>query len=385
MSTITKQIRTNQTLKLRGGQNIEFQAVDNVVLPSNTDFSACAVAINAEVDLSSKQDVHAHLSEISALSGAEGQVLKFNNAGEIVAGTDNEGATALTFNAPLSESGGEVSLDDTGFLKSADLGVTVQAYDSSLLNSSHIGSTVQAYSADILTNSSIGDSVQAKNEHLDEFIALHGVAWNHAIPYYNETNGAFELTDSNQIQDWGNMQEGHASLTQLSNATPASGDVLRYDGSAWVADSVSIDDSNYAKLDAVGNAFEGVIQQQLIGSSSYSYTKVFDATSSNTTEFSLASIPVDPTQMHHVVCDVVAFGHNGASTIRKLTCNLSNSNGTLNQSNEYGDEGLFPIALGKCEFDVSSNFLLVRVQGVADLNTRYHARLTIMSVAPISA
>jgi hypothetical protein len=350
------------------------------------------------VDLSSKQDASAKLSQLSGLSGDENQVVAFNGDGELVAINQ---ASAPTYNAPLSVNGSnEVSFDDTGFLKSADLGVSVQGYDATTLKSADIGVSVQGYDAttlksadigvsvqgydaNILTTDAIGDTVQAKNEHLDEFIALHGVAWANAIPYFNETNGAFELTDSNQIQVWGNMQEANQALSDLINSNPSNGNVLKYNGTNWVAASSSIDDSNYAKKDS-DNAFAGVIQQQLSGSSSYSYTKVFDATSNNTTEFSLVNVPIDPAQAHNVKCEVVAVGHNGATTIRKLSCCVCNYNGTMTQSNEMGDDGLFPIDLGKCEFNVASNFLRVRVQGVDGLTTRYHAKLEVMSVANIT-
>jgi hypothetical protein len=404
MTTISKRVRTDKTLQLRSlTEDIVFSVGSghNVILPEFTDFSACSTALNqvVSVDLSSKQDASAKLTQLSGLSGAENQVVAFNGDGELVAINQ---ATIPTYNTPLSVNGSnEVSFDETGFLKSTDIGSTVQGFDSSLLRSSDIGSTVQGfdssllrssdigvsvqgYDANILTTDAIGDTVQGKNEHLDEFIALHGVAWNHSIPYFNETNGAFELTDSNQIQVWGNMQEANQALSDLINSNPSNGNVLKYDGSNWVAASSSIDDSNFAKLDASGNAFQGVIQQQLSGSSSYSYTKVFDATSNNTTEFSLVNVAIDPAQAHHVKCEVVAVGHNGATTIRKLSCCVCNSNQTMTQSNEYGDDGLFPIDLGKCEFNVASNFLRVRVQGVDGLTTRYHAKLEVMSVANIS-
>jgi hypothetical protein len=79
----------------------------------------------------------------------------------------------------------------------------------------------------------------------------------------------------------------------------------------------------------------------------------------------------------------VAVGHNGATTIRKLSCCVCNSNQTMTQSNEYGDDGLFPIDLS-ATFNVSSNFLRVRVQPVDGLTIRYHAKLEVMSVANIS-
>jgi hypothetical protein len=152
---------------------------------------------------------------------------------------------------------------------------------------------------------------------------------------------------------------------------------------------VSIDLSDYASLSqantfAAGAEFQQAVQMKNNGSSSYSYNKVFDATSNNTDEFSLVNIPVDPAMVHNVKCEIVAVGHNGASTIRRLTCCVYNSNGGLSQSDEMGDAGLFPINLGKCEFNVSGNFLRVRVQGVDALTTRYHAKVKVMSVANIS-
>jgi hypothetical protein len=85
----------------------------HLVLPSTTDFSACSSALNSQVDLSGKQDANARLSQISNLAGTEGKVLKFNGSGQIVEADDNEGSggTTYTFNAPLTESGGEVSLN----------------------------------------------------------------------------------------------------------------------------------------------------------------------------------------------------------------------------------------------------------------------------------
>jgi hypothetical protein len=291
------------------------------------------------------QPLDAKLTQISNLAGTEGKVLKFNGSGEIVEGDDNEGSggTTYSFTAPLSETAGQVTFDDSDYVKVTDIDVT----------------------------------------ELNKWATLKNVAWANAIPYFNETNGAFELTDSNQIQVWGNMQEANQALSDLINSNPSNGNVLKYNGTNWVAASSSIDDSNYAKKDS-DNAFAGVIQQQLSGSSSYSYTKVFDATSNNTTEFSLVNVPIDPAQAHHVKCEVVAVGHNGATTIRKLSCCVCNYNGTMTQSNEMGDDGLFPIDLGKCEFNVASNFLRVRVQGVDGLTTRYHAKLEVMSVANIT-
>jgi hypothetical protein len=545
MSTVTRQIQTSKTLKLKSvTEDVTFDVPSgkHVILPARTDFSACASALNAQVDLSSKQDANAHLDEISALSGAEGQVLKFNGAGEIVAGTDNEGAATLTFNAPLSESGGEVSFDDTGFLKSADIGVSVQAYsadlltnsdigvsvqayDATILKSSDIGSSVQAYSADILTNNDIGvsvqgydastlksadigvsvqaydaatlkssdigssvqgfdssllrssdigtsvqgydatilksvdinDTVQAYNSKLNQLSSLNPnpqdiFYWNGdsvdraskeslglqssitfaqpmsvlegEVSLHPKLKKIYDLSyehgdflrwfDSGGTTEWSkrssaqvlddiNAQARHPRLTSISQLAGtenkylrigSDGNVVEADGSgnytfnAPLSESggeVDLDDSNYAKKDS-DNAFAGVIQMQLSGSSSYSYSKVFDATSNNTDEFSLVNIPVDPAMVHNVKCDIVAVGHNGASTIRRLTCCVFNSNGGLTQSDEFGDAGLFPIDLGKCEFNISTsgNFLRVRVQGVSGLNIRYHAKLDISSVAGIS-
>jgi hypothetical protein len=251
-STYSKIVQGPKTVLIRSKQeNIEFSVPSghHVVLPEATDFSNCASSLNdvVSVDLSGKQDANAKLTQLSGLSGDENQVVAFNGDGELVAINQ---ASAPTYNAPLSVNGSnEVSFDDTGFLKSADLGVTVQGYDattlksadigvsvqgydSSILKSADIGVLVQGYDANILTSDAIGDTVQAKNEHLDEFIALHGVAWANAIPYFNEANGAFELTDSNQIQVWGNMQESHANLTAISNLTPTENDILYYNGTS---------------------------------------------------------------------------------------------------------------------------------------------------------
>jgi hypothetical protein len=247
--TITKRIQTNKTLKLSSvDEDIIFNVSSghHLVLPEATDFSNCATTLNSQVDLSSKQDLSAKLTQLSGLSGSENQVIAFNGDNELVAINQ---ATAPTYDLPLSIADGVVSFSDEGFLKTSDLGVTVQAYSANMLLSSDIGDTVQGYDAtilksadigvsvqgydaNILTTDAIGDTVQAKNEHLDEFIALHGVAWANAIPYFNETNGAFELTDSNQIQVWGNMQESHANLTAISNLTPTENDILYYNGTS---------------------------------------------------------------------------------------------------------------------------------------------------------
>jgi hypothetical protein len=186
--------------------------------------------------------------------------------------------------------------------------------------------------------------------------------------------------------DLSGKQDAAQALTDLASATPATGDVLKFDGANWAADTSAIEDSLYAKLNAT-NVFDGAaiqLQNVTAGSTSYTITRVFDATSTDDTEFSLLSILMDAGQVHNVECRVVAVGHNGATTVRNLTCLLCNSNGTLNQSNDLGDAGLFPISLGKCEFDVASNNLRLRIQGVSGLNIRYHAKVEIMSVSNIS-
>ena len=85
----TRVIQTSGQLKLKSNsQDITFETVSgkNVILPARTDFSNCSTALNAQVDLSSKQDV-------------------------------------LTFNSPLSESGGQVSFTlPSDVLTDSDIG-----------------------------------------------------------------------------------------------------------------------------------------------------------------------------------------------------------------------------------------------------------------------
>jgi hypothetical protein len=341
------------------------------------------------------QAFHQNLSDISSMSGMatndlvvyNGSALTNTSIGNLnlltqsAVGTDIQehsdvldsivSAFATSTNGQvLSNSSGSPAFTTQNFLTAGDVGVSVQGYSAKL------------------------ESIKNLSLSTNDFIKWDGSGW--------------MARNLDEVKSDINAQSGNAYLTDLSLSAPSENDYLKFDGTNWVAAPitgggsytfdaplsesagvVSLDDSNYAKLDASntfadGAEFQGAVQQKNSGSNSYSYTKVFDATSSNTDEFSLVNIPVDPAMLHSIKCDIAGFGHNGASTIRRLTCCVYNSNGGLTQSNEIGDAGLFPIDLGKCEFNVSGNFLRVRVQGVDALNIRYHAKVEVMSVANIS-
>lgn len=62
----------------------------------------------------------------------------------------------------ITVSGGGLTWSiDGGYLKPADIGVSVQAYDATILKSANIGTTVQAYDATTLKSANIGSTVQA--------------------------------------------------------------------------------------------------------------------------------------------------------------------------------------------------------------------------------
>ena len=391
-SVSTKVISTNRTLKLRSRtENIEFDADGSVILPSNCDFSACSSAINAEVDLSSKQDLNAKLTQLSGLSGSENQVIAFNGDGELVAINQ---ASAPSYNAPLSESGGVVSFDDTDFLKSADLSVSVQPYDATILKSADIGVSVAAH-GDYIESSAIGDTIQAKNEHLDEFIALHGVAWNQSIPYYNAANNAFELTDANTIQGWGNMQEASNALSQISALTPSNGHVIKYDGNSQVwtsgtapapSNMVATDaDSSISATLTVSNLVVASYQQHKnAGQASFTEQRVYNTTASNDTEKSLGEYPLPNNQLMYIAkATVNAYSSSGNYAQHEISCVVKNgsvASGSYQQSDLYTD-----LALNELKFDISSSTLRVRVRSHSSQNVRFHTFLEVNAVEAISA
>jgi hypothetical protein len=327
--TISKTYGSDKTVRIRSTtENVVFSVGSgkHLILPTETDFSNCETALNSSIDLSGKQDTNAKLTQLSSLSGSENQVVAFDGSGELVAVNQ---VSLPSYDAPLSVSAGVVSLDETGFLKSSDLGVSVQAYSANILQSADIGVSVQGFDNTILNSGSIGSSVQAFHQH----------------------------------------------LTDLSNTTPSNNQVLKFDGDNWVASVVSVDDSNYAKLDS-NNSFAGVIQQQNTGETSESYTKIFDTQQVDLTEFSMLSVPSPVGGALYATVNVIAVAHNGATCKYTKTAHVCNSNQNLSQSTEIdGNSGLYDITLDKCSFDIVSNNLRLRIKGVDGLTIKYHAHL----------
>jgi hypothetical protein len=489
MSVTTKQITTSRTLKLKSrSENIEFDADGSVILPSNTDFSNCGTALNAQVDLSSKQDVltfnsplsesggqvsftmpsdvlrdsdignveggvqacSAKLNSISAASTSQGSVLRWNEA----EGIYQEG-TAMVYNSKLNDIAGITS--DATFLyyngdnivaKSASETMTLlgaEPADPNILKSDSIGVDIQAQSAKLNDVSNLapsnndliywdGSNLTAGSKETlniqsslsfaqpmsvaDGQVSLHpklkkiyDLNYNHGdFLRWFDSGGVTEwsVRSSMDVQDDINAQARNPRLTSISELAGTDGKYLKIgsDGNVIEADGtgggssytfnaplsesggeVDLDDSNYAKLNA-SNSFEGVIQQQNSGETSFTYTKIFDhsVTSNYTTEFTLCQVPMDVNLVHYVEAKVIAVGHNGATCKHILTAHVCNSNQNLSQSNEIdGNAGLFNLSLSKLEFDMNSNFLRIRCIGSNNMNTRYHVSMTVEGVANISA
>jgi hypothetical protein len=393
------------------------------------------------------QACSAKLNSISAASTSEGSVLRWSDAeGGYVSGTAMVYNSKLNDIAGITSDATFLYYNGDNIVpKSASETVTllgVEPYDPNILRQSSIGVDVQAQSSKLSDVSNLAPSnndliywdgtnlTSASKETLglqssltfaqpmsvtDGEVSLHSkvkkiydLNYDHGdfLRWY-DSGGTTEWSkrSSAQVLDDINAQARHPRLTSISQLAGtenkylkigSDGNVVESDGSgsytfnAPLSESggeVDLDDSNYAKLDA-SNTFAGVIQQQNSGQTSFSYTKVFDhsVTSNYLTEFTLCQIPVDPAVVHYVEARVCAVGHNGATTKRVLTAHVCNSNQTFSQSNEIdGNAGLYALNLGKCEFDVDSNFLRVRVVGVDNMNTRYHVCMVVDGVANISA
>jgi hypothetical protein len=255
----------------------------HLVLPATTDFSACSSALNAQVDLSGKQDANARLSQIANLAGTENKVLKFNSMGQIVEGDDNEGGggSSYTFNDPLSENAGVVSLNldytlqsivdlqpysHGDFLRWQNSGgydawtkrtseevlddINAQARNSkltniaesepnendiyvwdglylvprsttalSLLKTDDIGTTVQAYNANYLTSDQIGVDVAPHNPN---YLTSSDIGV--SVSAHNDN-----YLTSDQIGV--DIQAQNSKLNDIANLNPSAyGDLVFYDG-----------------------------------------------------------------------------------------------------------------------------------------------------------
>jgi hypothetical protein len=208
----TRVIQTSGQLKLKSNsQDITFETVSgkNVILPARTDFSNCSTALNAQVDLSSKQDVltfnsplsesggqvsftmpsdvltdsdignveggvqacSAKLNSISAASTSEGSVLRWSEAdGAYIQGT------AMVYNSKLNDIAG-ITSDATFLYYNGDNIVAKSASETmTLLNAEPADAT-------ILKESDIGVDIQAFNQNLSDISAISGMATNDLITY----------------------------------------------------------------------------------------------------------------------------------------------------------------------------------------------------------
>jgi hypothetical protein len=207
----TRVIQTSGQLKLKSNsQDITFDVPSgkNVVLPSRTDFSNCSTALNAQVDLSSKQDVltfnsplsesggqvsftlpsdvltdsdignveggvqacTAKLNSISAASISEGSILRWSE------GVGYVQSTAMEYNSKLNDIAG-ITSDATFLYYNGDNIVAKSASETMTL----LGA--EPADATILKESDIGVDIQAFNQNLSDISAISGMATNDLITY----------------------------------------------------------------------------------------------------------------------------------------------------------------------------------------------------------
>jgi hypothetical protein len=207
----TRVIQTSGQLKLKSNsQDITFDVPSgkNVVLPSRTDFSNCSSALNAQVDLSSKQDVltfnsplsesggqvsftlpsdvltdsdignveggvqacTAKLNSISAASISEGSILRWSE------GVGYVQSTAMEYNSKLNDIAG-ITSDATFLYYNGDNIVAKSASETMTL----LGA--EPADATILKESDIGVDIQAFNQNLSDISAISGMATNDLITY----------------------------------------------------------------------------------------------------------------------------------------------------------------------------------------------------------
>jgi hypothetical protein len=207
----TRVIQTSGQLKLKSNsQDITFETVSgkNVILPARTDFSNCSTALNAQVDLSSKQDVltfnsplsesggqvsftlpsdvltdsdignveggvqacTAKLNSISAASISEGSILRWSE------GVGYVQSTAMEYNSKLNDIAG-ITSDATFLYYNGDNIVAKSASETMTL----LGA--EPADATILKESDIGVDIQAFNQNLSDISAISGMATNDLITY----------------------------------------------------------------------------------------------------------------------------------------------------------------------------------------------------------
>ena len=207
----TRVIQTSGQLKLKSNsQDITFDVPSgkNVVLPSRTDFSNCSSALNAQVDLSSKQDVltfnsplsesggqvsftlpsdvltdsdignveggvqacTAKLNSISAASISEGSILRWSE------GVGYVQSTAMEYNSKLNDIAG-ITSDATFLYYNGDNIVAKSASETMTL----LGA--EPADATILKESDIGVDIQAFHQNLSDISSMSGMATNDLVVY----------------------------------------------------------------------------------------------------------------------------------------------------------------------------------------------------------
>ena len=123
-----------------------------------------------------------------------------------------------------------------------EIGVDVQAYDATILKSSDIGSTVQAYDATIVVDADIGVSVQAYDSNLTSFITAVN------LPTADGTAGQFLKTDGAGTVSFADIPTINTlgDVGDVTITSAATGQVLSWNGSAWVNSTLEAFDTQTA-------------------------------------------------------------------------------------------------------------------------------------------
>jgi len=198
-------------------------------------------------------------------------------------------------------------------------------------------------------------------------------------------------------------------LLDLAAATPSSGQILKFNGSNWIASDDADEDTQYTAgsgLALSGSSFSvdntvvavisgsvaqtltGVktfsdnivaqsnLLQQASGHSGYHYSKNFESQSTDATQFTLGSVFLDPDAVVHSDVIVSVCSDNMEQTASfKLTGVAKNDDGTTS-SLTLQDEIIYRSDNGiACVFDVdnTTDALRIRCTGLAGVNLRWFA------------
>lgn len=168
--------------------------------------------------------------------GTVNQFIKTDGAGNLVFASGAAGGGVDTFNgrsgAVTLTSADIVSAVGDLVLKSADIGVKVQAYDADILTSADIGVLVQPYDANILVSGDIGVQIQAYDANLTNFVNVF------TLPSADGTNGQVLTTNGSGTLSFASASTV-GTLNDLSDVTitsPSADQIIRYNASAsqWI-------------------------------------------------------------------------------------------------------------------------------------------------------